>query len=57
MYLVTNADGAVNYKVVAAPASDPRKTNWKLEIPPRLDVKIEDMDMFEVRTCDFRLRH
>ena len=48
-YIITNEGGATNFKVVTAPASDPKKASWRLEVPPRPDIKIEDLDMFQVR--------
>ncbi|CAI5713444.1 unnamed protein product [Peronospora effusa] len=45
-YIVTNADGAVNYKI-ATFALDAADGHLKTFIPEHKDVKIEDVDLFE----------
>ncbi|CAI5742608.1 unnamed protein product [Peronospora destructor] len=45
-YIVTNADGAVNYKV-ATFTMDAADGRWKTFVPEHENVKIEDMDLFE----------
>ncbi len=45
-YITTN-DNAVNFKLVSAPVSDPRKENWTEVIPARDEVKIDGLDMFK----------
>ncbi len=55
MYIITNADGAENYKVVRAPVDAPQQSNWVEVVPPSGSRKIEDMDMFKVRGCGLRV--
>ena len=40
VFVVTNADGAVNYKLAVALRSDPREAKWRELIPHRDDVMI-----------------
>jgi oligopeptidase B len=44
-YIRTN-QGAKNFRLVAAPVSDPSKKNWKEVVPHRPAVKIDDIDLF-----------
>jgi oligopeptidase B len=44
-YIRTNKD-AQTFKLVKAPISDPRETNWKEVIPYRREVTLEGMDFF-----------
>jgi oligopeptidase B len=44
-YIRTN-QGAKNFRLVTAPVSDPRKTNWKEIIPHRREIKLDDIDLF-----------
>jgi oligopeptidase B len=44
-YIRTNK-GAKNFRVVTAPVSNPSQKNWKELIGHRLEVKIEDIDLF-----------
>ena len=46
MYILTNADGAADYKVVSAPDADPAKQHWAdfYTAPP--GTKIEDAEVF-----------
>eukprot|EP01135_Chromosphaera_perkinsii_P002243 Nk52_evm29s221 gene=Nk52_evmTU29s221 len=46
-YIVTNADGATNYKVVSVEDHAPQKENWVNLVDESADFKIEDMDLFE----------
>ncbi|MBV9241647.1 MAG: S9 family peptidase [Acidobacteria bacterium] len=45
-YLVTNKDGAENFKVMSAPANDPSEKMWTDFIPYNKDVHIESIDFF-----------
>lgn len=45
-YVVTNADGATNFKLMVAPVSQPSKANWQEVIPHREDVMLEDVDAY-----------
>jgi oligopeptidase B len=42
----TNADGAVNFKLVEAPVHDAGRARWADVIPHREDVLLEDFDVF-----------
>ncbi|HKS26559.1 MAG TPA: S9 family peptidase [Pyrinomonadaceae bacterium] len=44
-YIRTN-EGGKNYRVVTAPAADPKKKNWKELIAHRPSVKLNDIDLF-----------
>jgi oligopeptidase B len=46
-YIVTNRDGAENFKVMKAPASDPSEKNWTDFIAYNPAVKIEDIGFFK----------
>jgi oligopeptidase B len=46
-YIMTNADGAKNFKVVTAPITAAEKENWSDLIAHREDVLLEDIDIFE----------
>ncbi|MBF9253983.1 S9 family peptidase [Pontibacter sp. 172403-2] len=45
-YIVTNKDGATNFKLMQTPVSKPGKANWKDVIPPREDVLLEGIEIF-----------
>jgi oligopeptidase B len=44
--IVTNTDGARNFKLVAAPVSSPGPEAWVDVVPHREDVRLEDVDAF-----------
>src|SRR5690606_13367316 len=44
--IVTNADGAENFKLVEAPDTAPGRENWREVIPHRPDVKLSGIDVF-----------
>jgi len=46
-YIVTNKDGAENFKVMKAPASDPSEKNWTDYIPYNPAVKVDDIGFFK----------
>ncbi|MCX2740070.1 S9 family peptidase [Pontibacter anaerobius] len=46
-YLVTNKDGATNFKLMQTPVSKPGKENWKELIPHREDVLLEGIEIFK----------
>ncbi|GHA76565.1 S9 family peptidase [Pontibacter akesuensis] len=46
-YIVTNKDGAKNFKLVQTPVSKPGKANWKEVIPHREDVLLEGIEIFK----------
>jgi len=45
LYIVSN-DGAVNFRLMAAPAGAPQRENWREVIPHREDVKLDGVDLF-----------
>lgn len=45
-YILTNADGARNYKIMRTPVGATEKANWEEVITHREDVLIEDYDIF-----------
>ncbi len=46
-YIVTNADGATNFKLMKTPETKTAKENWKDVIPHREDVLLEDIEIFK----------
>jgi oligopeptidase B len=44
--IVTNADGAENFKLVEAPVDAPGRENWVDVVPHRPDVKLDGVDVF-----------
>jgi oligopeptidase B len=46
-YIVTNHNGATNFKLVSTPIAQPGKENWKEEIPHRIETRIEDIEIFK----------
>jgi oligopeptidase B len=44
-YILTNRD-AKNYRIVTAPATDPKPANWKELVPHRADVFVDGVNMF-----------
>jgi oligopeptidase B len=46
-YIRTNEGGARNFKLVSAPAADPRRENWKEVIPHRAGVMLDRVEMFK----------
>lgn len=46
-YIVTNADGASNFKLMRTLVSKPGKANWEEVIAHRPDVLLEDIEIFE----------
>ena len=47
LYIITNADGADNFKVVKTSLKKPSKKHWKDWIPFSKDVLIEDLELFQ----------
>jgi oligopeptidase B len=45
LYIVSN-DGAVNFRLMAAPLADPGRGSWREVIPHREDVKLDGIDLF-----------
>ena len=46
-YILTNADDAINFKLMKTPVKDTAKEAWVDVIPHRDDVLIEDVDIFK----------
>jgi oligopeptidase B len=46
LFVVTNADGAHNFKVMTAPLSDPGREHWSEFMAHRPEVKVDDVDAF-----------
>ncbi len=46
LFILTNADGAIDFKIVTAPLADPVRANWRDLIPHREGVYIIDFDLF-----------
>lgn len=46
-YVLTNKDGATNFKLMKTPENQTEKTNWEELIPHRDDVLLEGIDVFE----------
>ncbi|MCI2228334.1 S9 family peptidase [Polaribacter sp. MSW13] len=46
-YLLTNKDGAINFKLMKTPISKTSKENWEDVIPHRADTLLEDFSIFK----------
>jgi oligopeptidase B len=46
-YILTNERGARNFKLVSAPAADPRRENWKEVVAHRAGVMLDGVEMFK----------
>ena len=46
-YIVTNTDGAKNFKLMKTPEDQTEKSNWTEVIPHRDDVLLQDIDTFQ----------
>jgi oligopeptidase B len=44
--IVTNADGAENFKLVETPVATPGRASWRDVVPHRDDVKLDGVDVF-----------
>ena len=45
LFILTNADGAIDFKVVTAPLTTPERANWRDLIPHREGVYLIDIDL------------
>ena len=45
-YIVTNKDGATNFKLMQTPVTKPGKANWKEVVPHRENVLLEGIEIF-----------
>jgi len=46
LFILTNADGAIDFKTVTAPLMSPERANWRDLIPHRQGVYVMDIDLF-----------
>lgn len=46
-YVLTNKDGATNFKLMKTPVDNTKKENWQEVIPHRDDYLLEDLDIFK----------
>jgi oligopeptidase B len=46
LFILTNAGGAIDFKIVTAPLASPEPANWRELIPHRQGVYIMDIDLF-----------
>lgn len=46
-YIITNADGATNFKLMRTHVDHPSREHWEEVIPHREDVLLEDVDIFK----------
>ena len=46
LFILTNADGAIDFKIVTAPLKAPERANWRDLIPYRAGVYIIDIDLY-----------
>jgi oligopeptidase B len=46
LFILTNADGAIDFKIVTAPLATPGRVNWRDLIPHRAGVYVLDHDLY-----------
>ena len=46
LFILTNADGAIDFKVVTAPLAAPERANWRELIPHRAGIYILDVELY-----------
>ncbi|MGA2288977.1 S9 family peptidase [Bradyrhizobium sp.] len=46
LYILTNADGAIDFKIVTAPLASPQRANWRELIAHRAGVYIIDFELY-----------
>jgi oligopeptidase B len=46
LFILTNADGAIDFKIVTAPLAAPERANWRDLIPYRAGVYVMDIDLY-----------
>ncbi len=46
LFILTNADGAIDFKIVTAPLASPERANWRDLIPYRAGVYVMDIDLY-----------
>ncbi|HUO00489.1 MAG TPA: prolyl oligopeptidase family serine peptidase, partial [Bradyrhizobium sp.] len=46
LFILTNADGAIDFKIVTTPLAAPERANWRDLIPYRAGVYVMDIDLY-----------
>jgi oligopeptidase B len=46
LFILTNADGAIDFKIVKAPLASPERANWRELIPHREGVYVIDIELY-----------
>jgi oligopeptidase B len=46
LFILTNADGAIDFKIVTAPLAAPKRTNWRDLIPHRAGIYLLDIELY-----------
>src|SRR3984957_8662190 len=46
LFILTNADGAIDFKIVTAPLASPERANWRDFIPHRPGIYILDLELY-----------
>ena len=46
LFILTNADGAIDFKVVTAPLASPERANWRDLIPHREGIYVLDVELY-----------
>jgi oligopeptidase B len=46
LFILTNADGAIDFKIVTAPLASPERGNWRDLIPHRAGIYVLDHDLY-----------
>jgi oligopeptidase B len=46
LFILTNADGAIDFKIVTAPLGQPERANWRDLIPHRAGIYILDLELY-----------
>ncbi|MEW6768638.1 MAG: S9 family peptidase [Pseudomonadota bacterium] len=46
LFILTNADGAIDFKIAAAPLADPARKNWRDLIPYRPGIYVIDVELY-----------
>jgi oligopeptidase B len=46
LFILTNADGAIDFKIVTAPLSAPGRANWRDLIPHRAGIYVDDFELY-----------
>ena len=51
LFILTNADGAIDFKIVTAPLASPERANWRDLIPHREGVYVIDIELYAGHWC------